>query len=235
MLFDLRGRGRRRTVQAIYLTLAVLMGGGLVLFGIGGNTNGGLFDAISGNGSGSNANDIFQKRVNALVQRTRVNPKDQQAWSQLASTRFQSASTGVNYDQTTQQYTNTGKQELQRASDAWQRYLALNPQKVDSNVANLMVRAYGIDGLQQYDKAVQAMESVMAARPPTAALYAQLAILAHGAGQSRKSTLAQQKAIELAPKGQRKGIQQAIQAGQAQLDQLKAQQAGQSQPSPAGG
>jgi hypothetical protein len=233
MLFDLRGRGRRRTVQAIYLTLAILMGGGLVLFGIGGNTSGGLFDAISGNGGGSNANDIFQKRVDALVKRTRVNPQDQRAWSQLASTRFQSASTGENYDQSTQQYTDKGKQELQRASDAWQRYLALNPKKVDANVANLMVRAYGIDGLQQYDKAVQAMESVMDARPPTPALYAQLAILAHGAGQTRKSTLAQQKAIELAPKAQRKGIGQAIQAGQAQLDQLKAQQAG--QPSPAAG
>ena len=51
MLFDLRGRGRRRTVQVIYLSLAVLMGGGLVLFGIGGGTNESLFDAIGGNGS----------------------------------------------------------------------------------------------------------------------------------------------------------------------------------------
>ena len=33
MLFDLRGR-RRRAVQATYLTLAILMGGGLVFFGI---------------------------------------------------------------------------------------------------------------------------------------------------------------------------------------------------------
>ena len=34
MLFDLRGRGRRRTVKIVYITLALLMGGGLVLFGI---------------------------------------------------------------------------------------------------------------------------------------------------------------------------------------------------------
>ena len=40
MLFDLRGRGRRRTVQVIYLTLALLLGGGLVLFGIGGDVQG---------------------------------------------------------------------------------------------------------------------------------------------------------------------------------------------------
>ena len=46
MLFDLRGRGRRTTVQVIYLTLALLMGGGLVLFGIGGDVSGGLVDAF---------------------------------------------------------------------------------------------------------------------------------------------------------------------------------------------
>ena len=45
MLFDLRGR-RRRLVQATYLSLAVLMGGGLVLFGIGGDVSGGLFNAF---------------------------------------------------------------------------------------------------------------------------------------------------------------------------------------------
>src|SRR4051794_3039567 len=52
MLFDLRGR-RRRLIQAIYLMLAVLIGGGLVLFGIGGNVGGGLVDAISGNSGNS--------------------------------------------------------------------------------------------------------------------------------------------------------------------------------------
>ncbi len=50
MLFDLRGRGRRRTVKIVYITLALLMGGGLVLFGIGGGgaMQGGLVDAITG-------------------------------------------------------------------------------------------------------------------------------------------------------------------------------------------
>ena len=65
MLFDLRGR-RRRAVQATYLTLAVLMGGGLVLFGIGGNTSGGLFDAFSGGGGGG-GNDATEKRIRVLA------------------------------------------------------------------------------------------------------------------------------------------------------------------------
>jgi len=42
MLFDLHGR-RRRVVQATYLALAVLMGGGLVLFGVGGDVSFNIF------------------------------------------------------------------------------------------------------------------------------------------------------------------------------------------------
>ena len=49
MLFDLRSRGRRRVIKVIYTMLALLLGGGLVLFGIGGDVQGGLFDAFSQN------------------------------------------------------------------------------------------------------------------------------------------------------------------------------------------
>ena len=48
MLFDLRGRGRHRTVQIVYTTLAVLMAAGLILFGVGSGLAGGLIDAING-------------------------------------------------------------------------------------------------------------------------------------------------------------------------------------------
>src|SRR6188472_215812 len=133
MLFDLRGRGRRRTIQVIYLSLAILMGGGLVLFGIGGNTSGGLFDALGGGGGGSNTNvsDAFNKRLKTLEQRTRTNPQDTAALVNMAKLRFQLAGTGENYNQSVQAYTDSGKQELRKASTAWQRYLALAPKKPD--------------------------------------------------------------------------------------------------------
>jgi len=54
VLFDLKGR-RRRVVQATYLLLAILMGGGLVLFGIGGDVSGGLFDAFKDQSSSGNS------------------------------------------------------------------------------------------------------------------------------------------------------------------------------------
>src|SRR3954451_13205025 len=200
MLFDLRGRGRRRAVRIIYLGLAILMGGGLVLFGIGGATSGGLLDALQGNSGSVNANDVFQKRVDALEKRTQANPRDAAAWDQLANVRFSAATSGENYDQANRAYTNKGKAELRRASDAWQRYLALNPSKPNAETAAKMVQALGTGGLQRYADAVKALEIVLDDRPATYQLYAQLAVLAHGAKQARKATLSTNKAVELAPK-----------------------------------
>jgi hypothetical protein len=219
MLFDLRGRGRRRAIQVIYATLALLMGGGLVFFGIGGNTSGGLFDAFQSN-SGVSADETLTKRLDQLEKRTAANPRDAAAWAELTRVRVQTASSGENYDQATQTFTEKGKAELRRAASAWQRYLALDPRKPDANVANQMVRAYGPDGLADYPEAVRAMELVIESRgdQATPALYAQLAILAHGAKQERKSTLAQAKAVELAPKRDRAQVKSQIELAKNQLD-----------------
>jgi hypothetical protein len=236
MLFDLRGRGRRRAIQVIYAALALLMGGGLIFFGIGGNTSGGLFDAFKSNGSTVSNEQAFKKRLDGLDRRIRVNPKDAQAWADLAALRFQVATTGTGYDQTTQTYTDPGKAELRQAETAWDRYLALNPKQPDDKVANQMIRAFGPAGLQVYDKAVGAMEIVIASRPPSAALYANLAILAHAAKQDRKSTLAQGKAEDLATSSaERKQITQSIQGAEAQIDAQATSAQGTTTTTPPGG
>ena len=227
MLFDLRGRGRRRTVQVIYLGLALLMGGGLVLFGIGGGTNGGLFDAINGNGGGggTSVDTLFKQRLEALDKRVQANPADAAALAALAKLHFENAGTGDNFNQSQQAYTDKGLSELRAASSSWQRYLALDPKKPDVDAATEMTTAYGPTGLKQYDKAVQALELVMAEHKESAANYAQLAILAAGAKQTRKSDLAEKKAIALAPKDQRKQLKSEI---DLQKSQLTATQPGQS-------
>jgi predicted Zn-dependent protease len=220
MLFDLRGRGRRRTVQAIYLSLAVLMGGGLVLFGIGGNTSGGLFDAINGSGGsngGSSVDKVAQQRIDTYNQRLRANPSDQASLLGMAKVRLQLASTGENYNSTQQAYTAKGLEQLRQADRAWTRYLALDPKKPDPSVANLMVQAYSQTGLKQYAKAVSALEIVMDNRPQSSGLYAQLAVFASGANQTRKSELAEQKALDLAPKDQRKQLKSEIDLAKSQL------------------
>src|SRR5688572_11998115 len=118
MLFDLRGRGRRRTVQAIYLSLAILMGGGLVLFGIGSDQSGGLFDAFSGeNSGGGSATESIDKQIDAQLAKTRANPKDAAAWAQLATLRVRRAGIdGITQDG---KYTDDAKKRLTLAANAW--------------------------------------------------------------------------------------------------------------------
>jgi len=218
MLFDLRGRGRRRTIQAIYLSLAILMGGGLVLFGIGGNTSGGgLFDAVLGEGStGDGATTTLDNRIKAQLAKTRAQPREPAAWAELARLRFQRANIdGIAADDLT--YTANGKERLTLASQAWERYLDLDPKTPTAQVARLMVQAYSAEGINEPVKAVRAMELVTAAeKPPNANLYARLAQLAYVAKDIRTGDLAADRAVELTPDKDKKLLR-------TRLDQIKEQ------------
>src|SRR5215212_8013504 len=136
MLFDLRGSGRRRTVKIVYVALAFLMGGGLVLFGIGGSVSGGLIDAITErSGSGDDGSQRLRTRERQLETRVRVDRTDAKAYAELARVRVQLASRGENYDPAKGTYTRSGAAELRQAGAAWQRHLALAKAKADDRVA----------------------------------------------------------------------------------------------------
>src|SRR3954467_12385248 len=113
MLFDLKGK-RRRVVQGVYLTLAVLMGGGLVLFGIGGGTNGGLLDAFKGGGGGSSADKSLKKENDAGQKRLALNPSDQGALVLIATNNYRLAAEKA--DPNTGAFTNDAKDNLNAAS-----------------------------------------------------------------------------------------------------------------------
>src|SRR6188472_3007431 len=83
MLFDLQGK-RKRFVQVIYAFLALLIGGGLVLFGIGGAGNGGLLDAF-GIGDGSVS---YEKELDSANEVLASKPKDEQALLKLTKFEF---------------------------------------------------------------------------------------------------------------------------------------------------
>src|SRR5436853_4461311 len=93
MIFDLQGK-RRRLVQGTYLVLAILMGGGLILFGVGsGNISGGLFDAITGKDSNSSgaANSTVNNRIKRDQRALRLNPKNEGALADLVRAHYQLA------------------------------------------------------------------------------------------------------------------------------------------------
>jgi hypothetical protein len=212
MLFDLRGRGRRRTVQVIYLSLAILMGGGLVLFGVGGNTSGGLFDAFSGDSGNGSATTSYTKQIESTQKQIDLNPKNQAAWARMASLRLAEGGANGGFDGDSD-----GLKDFRQASTAWTRYLALKPAKVDQSVARQMINVYGTSGLNQPDEAVGVMDLLIdQTDPPSADLFKQYALLAFSAGQTRKGDLAIERAVALSPAADRKQVRSALESLKAQ-------------------
>ncbi len=210
-------------MQAIYVFLAVLMGGGLVLFGIGGNVSGGLLDALKQNKTSNT--DVFSKRLGAAEQRAHAQPQNPAVWANLVKLRFQVAGTGDNYDDATGTFTDKGRATLRSVDQAWQHYLALSPKNPDKIAATYMVQAYGPTGLARLDKAVSALEVVIQATPkPTYDQYRNLAVLAFQAGNARQGALARARALELAPKDQRAVVKQQIDAAKAPRSPAAGQQ-----------
>jgi hypothetical protein len=209
MLFDLRGKGRRRTVQAVYLGLALLIGFGLVLFGVGaGNGNGGLLNAFSGNGSGSNQNAVVSSQEKAALKEVKASPNSPSAWSDLVQARWTSAGQGGNFNSSTGTFTAAGRKKLVQTTQAWQQYLTLT-KTPDPNLAVLAARAYAMQG--NYAGAAGAWEVESAANPTSAKGYECLAVSAYAAKQTRKGDLATDKAVTLVPKAQQATLKSEIQ------------------------
>lgn len=225
MLFDLRGRGRRRTVQVIYLGLAVLMGGGLVLLGIGGNTSGGgLLDAFTNGNSSSLDSGFAGKQREAAERRVKADRRDDAAWAALARARYQEATQVGVTDPETGAFDENGRVQLRKADAAWKQYLELEPPKPDATVAVLMTQVYGPTGLGKPAEAVAAQEIVATERDDLGS-YLLLAGFAFSADQTRKGDLAGEKAIALATKEQKEQVKAQVESLKSQAQQQAAQAA----------
>lgn len=232
MLFDLRGK-RRRAVQVTYASLAALMAIGLVGAGIGSDVSGGVFDIFTGGDDGdiSDANKAVEERIDKANAKLKVNPKDQAALLEVVRGHYSLAATDT--DRETGTFGEDGKEELEKAGAAWKRYLATEPKEVDPAIATLMTQAYGQLGLNKPNEATEAAELVAEARND-ASSYLQLVQFATLAGQKRKADLAAEKALELAPEGERDTVKQLIEQAKAAPPPGGQGGAGQ-QPAPGGG
>jgi hypothetical protein len=203
MLFDLRGR-RRRAVQATYLILALLMGGGLVLFGIGGSVSGGLVDALQGN-SGGGGDDIVQGRIDRNEDRVQASPANVAALKELVRDHYQLAT--ADRQSSADAFSDDEKQELREAAKYWQRYVEQAKGKPDPSLAAVALQIYSPDALNEPKDAARAMTLIAAASNDVQS-YLQLVQYAALAGDERTADLAAQKAEDLAPKDARKQVRQ---------------------------
>lgn len=191
MLFDLQGR-RKTAIKAIYLSLAILMGGGLVLFGIGSDVQGGFADFLTGQTSNSSYTDAIDESVKKL----KTNPKDPEAYEDLIADRFSYAGTGFN--DKTQKFDAKSKAQLTLMINDWKAYKKL-VKKVDVNTASYVVNAY----IGQEDgKGAQETQAMIAEIDPNAGNYLALMRYAIYAGDARIADASEIKAREYATKDQ---------------------------------
>lgn len=203
MLFDLRGR-RRRAVQATYLMLAVLMGGGLVLFGIGGDVSGGLVDAFKGGGGGSSGDSVLRDRVERQEERLAKEPRNEAVlqnlirdYYSLATGQRESGAVGFPED---------ARDELRRAGTYWQRYAATVDGEPNAESARYALQVYDAAALNRPREAQKAA-AILAQDANDVASYLRLVAYATRAGDKRTADLAAEKAVDLAPKAQRKEVE----------------------------
>ena len=206
MLFDLRGR-RRRAVQVTYLMLALLMGGGLVLFGVGGDVSGGLLDAFKGGGGGSNVNSALQGQIDKQEDRLQKNPRNEAVLQALVrnyyakATQSQESGTAFSAD---------AKDDLRKAGAYWNRYASV-ADKPNPATAGYALQIYDVAALNKPKEAAKAA-SILAQAGNDAASYLRLVSYASRAGDTRTANLAGQKAVDLAPKAQKKLVKKQVEA-----------------------
>jgi tetratricopeptide (TPR) repeat protein len=201
MLFDLRSRGRRRTVQVVYVGLAVLIGAGLVLFGVGtGTGGGGLLGGLTGSNSGSGGGNAVTSQVKKAVAQTKKTPNSAAAWANLINARF-SAANSVGYDSNTSTYTAAGKQQLRLLTQAYAHYTAL-VKSPGTTTATLAAKAYS--QLSDWSKASAAYQAVLQSSPGNIVYLRCVAMTSYAAKSDRVAQLAETRLLQKLPKSVRK-------------------------------
>ena len=191
MLFDLRSRGRRRTVQVIYAFLALIMLGGLLLVGVGTGSGGGILNAFTNNGSGGNSGAVKSAFEQQALKKTKQDPTSTAAWMNLIQAEWSAY--------TSQTKAGPAKAALTDLTTSYTHYLTLT-QSPDPDTALLASRAYALLG--NFKPSAAAKEIFANANPTSANAFECWALAASAAKETRLAGLATAKAISLVPKAQ---------------------------------
>jgi len=212
MLFDLRGRGRRRTVQVIYVGLALLFGVGFIGFGVGvGSGGGGILNALTGESGAPKAS--FAGQVKKYQKLVAEQPKSLSAWEGLVNAQLHEA--GGESSVSNGKLTSQGKELFVQIAHSWNSYMALNPPKPNPQVAQEMERIFSEEGLSQPAEEVKVLQTVIAVKPELtpqyeSSLYGSMAQYAYKAHNVRIGDLASEKAISLAAPAERAKLKKAL-------------------------
>lgn len=232
MLFDVRAPGRKRLIQAIYLVLAIVLVGGTILFGVGTGLPG-IFGGNNDNGGGIDIAKQQQEKLEKVEKQVAAKPRDQKLLAQLASLRYAAGVSKIG--ENVVNLPPEARTEMQKAANAWQRYLDTNPDPIDPGLANKMVAVFAPDALKQPDNWANAQAIVTEAavadakargQKPAVNAYLQLLTAQAAAGRKRQAKITADAARSVVPKAQRKELEEAIKTAQDPKAAEKAAQGG---------
>lgn len=237
MLFDLRGR-RKRFIQVIYVFLALLLGGSLVFFGIGGDAPGGLGNAIGLDpNSGGTGNDTLDSEIEDAEATLETDPENQPALLTLARAQAQAATSALEQDESGQiLFTEESVSRYEDSANAWERYLAVtdgkprNPEEA-ATVGAQVVRGY--DALafatddpvliqRRLDAAVTTLELVTKENPNPNSLL-QLATFAYLAGDTKAAERARARALDEVDEASRSSLETQLNSSKRQGKNIQKQ------------
>ena len=196
MLFDLQSGKRRRVVQVVFGTMALLFGVSFLFFGIGSDASGGLADLFGfGTSSQSTGNPQFDEQVEEAEDAVAADPKDEKALLELAQVRYQAGQFQLESDPETGQpvVTEDARANFEGALDAWEQYIALEPKKPDPSTAALVAQAYV--QLEDAQGAAQA-QRIVAEDNPSGGTYGNLAFYLYASGDIEGGDEAAALAVE---------------------------------------
>ena len=234
MLFDLGSGKKKRFIQFIYAGLALLFLVGFVGFGIGGEIGQGGIADIFTDDSGDIERSQFSEDADELEKQLEEQPRNKELLIQLISTRYSAGQALLQTDEETglPVVPDEAEEEYEQAADAWERYLALNPQPVSSSAATFAVQAFSVlaqnassetDADNNWAAAADAQDQLVKVRP-TVGNFSNLAFYSYASLDFQRGDQAAKKAAELAANpGARKRIERQLASYRQQAKAYEAQ------------
>jgi hypothetical protein len=182
-----------------------------VLLGVGSDATGGLLDAFKGNGGGSSGDSALEDRIDNQKERLAKNPQNEAVLQNLIRDYY-SLATGQR-ESGTVGFPADARDELRQSAAYWQRYVEATDGEPSADAARYALQVYDVGALNQ-PKQAQEAAAIIARDSNDVASYLRLTSYAALAGDTRTADLAAKKAVDLAPKGQRKQVER-------QAEQLK--------------
>jgi hypothetical protein len=153
----------------------------------------------------------FSSQIQKYQQITHQQPGNLSAWENLVKAQLHEAG-GEAYVTSSGVLTSKGRELFAQAARSWSSHLALHPPKPSPELAQLMLRVFGEEGLNRPSEEVRVLQIVVAAKPTNPAYYAQLARYAYLAHNTGLGDSASAKTISLVPTAHRQQLKRELEA-----------------------